>query len=153
MQAMHHTDYLATAAISQQLYPQTHPNYSPPLPAQLEDLEQQSTEQLQAFHAENYSPQSLRLVFAGDIDFQQLMAAVELAFGDWQAASPDTSPDPKPLENQAQETRIFIADKSSVSVCSGYQTGLQRTHPDYLLLCWVTTFWGGSFHSKLMQTV
>lgn len=153
MQAMHHTDYLATAAISQQLYPQTHPNYSSPLPAQLEDLEQQSTEQLQAFHAKHYSPQSLRLVFAGDIDFQQLMAAVELAFGDWQAASPDTSPDPKPLENQAQETRIFIADKSSVSVCSGYQTGLQRTHPDYLPFMLGNYILGGSFHSKLMQTI
>ena len=153
LQAMHHTDYLATAAISQQLYPQTHPNYSPPLEAQLEALERHSTEQLQAFHAKHYSPQSLRLVFAGDIDFQQLMAAVELAFGDWQAVSATPKPHPKPHANKAQETRIFIADKSSVSVCLGYQTGLQRTHPDYLPFMLGNYILGGSFHSKLMQTV
>ena len=153
LQAMHHTDYLATAAISQQLYPQTHPNYSPPLKVQLEDLERQNTERLQAFHTKHYGPQSLRLIFAGDIDFQQLMAAVELAFGDWKGASATPSPHPKPHNNQAKETRIFVADKTSVSVCSGYQTGLQRTHPDYLPFMLGNYILGGSFHSKLMQSV
>ena len=153
MQAMHHTDYLAKAAISQQLYPQTHPNYIPPLQTQLEDLERQTTKQLQAFHSKHYGPQSLRLVFAGDIDFQQLMAAVELAFGDWQGTETVPGPEPKPRDNQAEESRIFIADKTSVSVSSGYQTGLQRTHPDYLPFMLGNYILGGSFHSKLMQSV
>ena len=83
LQAMESTDYLADARISRMLYPEGHPNYQPALESLIASLESITVEDLKTFHSEHYGPESMRLVFAGDIRFDQLTAAVENAFSDW----------------------------------------------------------------------
>ena len=95
----------------------------------------------------------MRLIFTGDIDFEQLVAAVEIAFEGWSDGVDSPSELPEPLENQAQAERIYIADKTSVSVSYGYQTGLRRTDPAYIPFMVGNYILGGSFHSRLMTEV
>lgn len=153
MNAKDNTDFRASAAVSRKLYPPEHPNYSTPLNALIEDVETTTFDDIRAFHAAHYGPKSMRLIFTGDIDFEQLVAAVEIAFEGWSGGVDAPSELPEPLENQAQAERIYIADKTSVSVSYGYQTGLRRTDPEYIPFMVGNYILGGSFHSRLMTEV
>ena len=153
MNAKDNTDFRASAAVSRKLYPPEHPNYSTPLDALIEAVETTTVDDIRAFHAAYYGPKSMRLIFTGDIDFEQLVAAVEIAFEGWSGGVDSPSELPEPLENQAQAERIYIADKTSVSVSYGYQTGLRRTDPAYIPFMVGNYILGGSFHSRLMTEV
>ncbi|NBB78413.1 MAG: hypothetical protein GVY36_03060 [Verrucomicrobia bacterium] len=153
LQAIDNPDYRAAARLSQQLYPEEHVNYSPPLETLLEDLEQTTAEDLVAFHSEHYGPESMRLVFVGDIDFEQLKAAVANAFDGWEGGSDYPELETTQIDHGAETERIYIADKTSVSVRIGLNTGLQRTDEDYLPFMLGNYILGGSFHSRLMSEV
>lgn len=153
LQAIDNPNYRASSALARALYPPGHPNYAEPLENLLADLEALTAEDLANFHASHYGPASLRLVFAGDVDFEQLQAAVAIAFEGWQGGVTYPEGLPTPLPNADAETRIPIADKTSVAVKFGYNTGLRRTDPDYLPFMLGNYILGGSFQSRLMQEV
>ena len=98
----------------------------------LDGLDSTTIEDLANFHSEFYGPKSMRLVFAGDIDFEQLKAATAIAFETWKGGVPYIEEIHEQIPNEQIYERIYIADKTSVSVHAGYNTGLQRTNPDYL---------------------
>ncbi len=153
LQAVDNTDYRAGAQLARLLYPPEHPNYAEPLDQLIAGLDSIDTGDLAAFHRTHYGPESMRLVFAGDIDFEQLKAAVAIAFEGWSGGMPFSDEQPDQLANRSATERIRIADKPSVSVHFGYNTGLQRTDPDYLPFMVGNYILGGSFHSRLMQQV
>ncbi len=153
LQALESTDYLAEAELSRQLYPVGHPNYSEKIETLLADLDETTIEDIRTFHTEHYGPKSMTLVFAGDINFDQLSAAVETAFGDWSGGVDYPAEHPAALENEARSERIRISDKPSVSVRYGYNTELRRTDEEYLPFMVGNYLLGGSFSSKLMQEV
>lgn len=153
LQAIDDTGYRAGSEMARLLYPPEHPNYSQPLDVLIKGLEAISVDEIADFHADYYGPKSMRIVFAGDIDFEQLKAALAVAFDSWEGGAdyPDKYPDPLP--NQSGNTRIPIADKPSASVQFGYNTQLQRTDTDYLPFMVGNYILGGSFQSRLMQEV
>jgi zinc protease len=153
LQAIDNPDYRSAARLSQRLYPEGHVNYSTPLETLIEDLDETQAADLAAFHAENYGPQSMRLVFVGDIDFEQLQAAVANAFDGWEGGSDYPDLVNAQLDHGADSERIYIADKTSVSVRLGLNTGLQRTDEDYLPFMLGNYILGGSFHSRLMSEI
>ncbi len=153
LQAMDSPDYRADAEVARKLYPVGHPNYTAPIETLIEDVKTTTVEDITAFHAAHYGPKSMRLVFAGDIDFEQLTAAVENAFEGWTGGVDYPHEVPAQFENKKQSERIYIADKTSVSVRYGYNTGLQRTDDDYLPFMVGNYILGGSFQSRLMQEV
>ncbi|MEM1223221.1 MAG: insulinase family protein, partial [Verrucomicrobiota bacterium] len=59
----------------------------------------------------------------------------------------------KPLPEESKSESIFIDDKTSVSVLYGQTTGLRRTDENYLPFMVGNYILGGSFESRLMQTV
>ena len=151
LRAMESTDYLADAQISRMLYPEGHPNYQPALESLIASLESITVEDLKTFHSEHYGPESMRLVFAGDIRFDQLTAAVENAFSAGAAVRPirktrllPTQPAKKQKRSHLLKNPVFPYDRPSPPT--------RRTDPDYLAFM-VGTIWGGSFHSRLMETV
>lgn len=153
LQAIDNPDYRADAQVARLLYPKGHPNYSAPIDVLLEDLKSTTIEDITTFHADHYGPKSMRLVFAGDIDFEQLTAAVEFAFDGWSGGVDYPNEHPAPLENEAQDKRIYITDKTSVAVRYAQNTGLQRTDDDYIPFMVGNYILGGSFSSRLMQEV
>lgn len=153
LRATHDPDFRAGSALSRLLYPENHPNYSSPLELQLEVLENTTVEDLRKFHQDYYGPASMTLVFAGDIDFDQLSAAIAASFDDWQGGSPYPENTPPAQDVAAQNLNIQIPDKTSVSLSLGQFTGLQRTDPDYLPFAVGNYILGGSFHSRLMSEI
>ncbi|MDQ8195998.1 pitrilysin family protein [Coraliomargarita sp. SDUM461004] len=153
LQAIDNPDYRASAQLSRLLYPTHHINYSTPIKELLADLKSTTIEDLSAFHQAHYGADSMTLIFTGDIDFEQLKAAVANAFEDWNTGSQYPKLATKQLTNQQQSERIYIEDKTSVAVRFGYNTELQRTAEDYLPFMVGNYILGGSFHSRLMTEV
>jgi zinc protease len=153
LQAIDDPDYRAESRLSRLLYPKDHVNYSTPIDALLKDLEKTTSEDLAAFHKEHYGADSMLLIFAGDIDFEQLKAAVGNAFEDWTGGGKYPDLDTTQLENRELSERIYMEDKTSVAVRLGYNTELQRTNDDYLPFMLGNYILGGSFHSRLMTEV
>lgn len=153
LQAFDNPDYRAESQLSRMLYPSGHPNRNEALSTLLEDLKGTSIEDLQNFHEEFYGPESMRLIFVGDIDFEQIKAAVASAFQGWSGGVPYPDEQPEQRENTSGEERIFIADKTSVSVLYGYNTGLQRNQKDYLPFMIGNYILGGSFNARLMSEI
>lgn len=153
LRAMESTDYRADAALNRRLYPPDHPNYQQPLSTLIDSIRAITADDLRLFHKTHYGPASMLLVFAGDIRFEQLTAAVENAFSDWSGGSqyPATAPEPKPTV--ATTERIPMDDKASISVRQAYFTGLRRTDQDYLPFMVGNYILGGSFHSRLMDEI
>lgn len=153
LQAIDDPGYRAGSQLTRQLYPPEHPNYTTELKSRIDGLDQLSAGDLKEFHARHYGPESMRLVFAGDIDFEQLKAALAIAFEDWEGGVAYPTEFPTQRANTENRAHIRIADKPSVSVRYGYNTGLQRTDSDYLAFMLGNYILGGSFHSRLMQKV
>ena len=153
LQAIDNPDYQAGAELSRRLYPADHVNYSPPIETLIEDLERTTPQDLADFHATHYGPESMRLVFVGDIDFEQLSAAVTSAFDGWTGGSPYPELKSTQLDHGAASERVLINDKTSVSVRMGLNTQLQRTDADYLPFMLGNYILGGSFHSRLMTEI
>lgn len=146
-------NYRASSMVSRMLYPAGHPNHEEELSTLIADLKQTSVEDLRAFHEEFYGTKSMRLVFAGDIDFEQIKAAVANAFEGWDKGVAYPEDRPEQLDNARAEERIFIADKTSVTVNYAYNTGLQRIQDEYLPFMVGNYILGGSFNSRLMTEV
>lgn len=153
LQAIDDPDYRASAQVTRLLYPDDHINYSTPINELIEDLEATTVDDLANFHDANYGSDSMTLIFAGDIDFEQLKAAIGNAFEDWVDGSEYPKLKTRQLKNQAQSKRIYIEDKTSVAVRFAYNTKLQRTDDDYLPFMVGNYILGGSFHSRLMTEV
>lgn len=153
LQAIDDPDYRAGAQLSRLLYPENHINYSTPIDQLIADLEATTVDDLAAFHQAHYGAKSMKLIFAGDIDFEQLKAAVGNAFDGWTEGSTYPELDTTQLENRELSERIYIEDKTSVAVRFGYNTDLQRTADDYLPFMVGNYILGGSFHSRLMTEV
>lgn len=153
LQAIDNPDYRAGALLSRILYPEDHINYSTPINELKADIESTTAEDLATFHAAHYGTSSMQLIFTGDIDFEQLKAAVGNAFDGWEGGSEYPKLNTFPNENTAVAERIYIEDKTSVAARFGFNTGLQRTDDDYLPFMVGNYILGGSFHSRLMAEV
>ncbi len=153
LQAIDNPDYRAGALLSRILYPEDHINYSAPINELKTDIEATTVEDLATFHSAHYGTSSMQLIFTGDIDFEQLKAAVGNAFDGWEGGSDYPELDTFPNENAEFFEGIYIEDKTSVAVRFGLNTGLQRTDDDYLPFMVGNYILGGSFHSRLMTEV
>ena len=153
LQAIDNPDYRAGALLSRILYPEDHINYSLPINELKADIGSTTIEDLAAFHDAHYGTSSMQLIFTGDIDFEQLKAAVGNAFDGWEGGSDYPKLNTLPNENTEVAERIYIEDKTSVAARFGFNTGLQRTDADYLPFMVGNYILGGSFHSRLMTEV
>lgn len=153
LQAVDDPGYRASSQISRMLYPLAHPNRNDELSTLIADLKRTRIDDLRNFHREFYGPASMTLVFAGDIDFEQIKAAVANAFDGWAGGVPYPDDFPAQLANTSEQERILIADKTSVSVHYGYNTGLRRSQEEYLPFMLGNYILGGSFNSRLMSEV
>lgn len=153
LQAIDNPDYRAGALLSRHLYPENHPNHSLPIDKLIEELERAEIEDVREFHVAHYGPETLRMVFVGDVDFEQLKAAIGNAFEDWAGGSAYPILETAQLDHGALREQIQIDDKASASVRLGFNTRLQRTDPDYLPFMLGNYILGGGFNSRLMTEV
>jgi zinc protease len=144
----------AQRAFLQLLYPETHPNYQPPIDEQIAQVEAITVADLQAFHAANYGLGNLLFVAVGDVDADLLEAELRQNFEGWQT-SPLVLEPPDIRANAAQDTVRFVTmpDKTSTDLYLGQPIGIDRNHEDYYPLMIGVYILGGNFSARLMQTV
>jgi zinc protease len=118
-------------------------------------LERTTLDDVRTFHRETWRPSEVTLVAAGDGSHDDLFAAAERAFSDWQPA-------PAPAATAAgqgdvgtdashESTRIAIVDRpgAAQSEVRIGQVAVSRLTPDYHALLVLNTVLGGQFVSRL----
>lgn len=112
-----------------------------------------TTGDIRQFYGTYYRPDNAIFVIAGDIKPDQMMSAVEQAYGKWESG---TVP---PLEVVSVKPpagyKILLVDKpdaSQANVSFGH-FGITRTDPDYYPMLLMNYILGSSFTSRLYQVV
>ena len=81
--ALESTDYRASQAFSEAVFPIGHPNYSPPTKEFVAAIEAAKLEDVKAFHSAYYGPAHATLVVVGDADIDALKTDLAKAFDGW----------------------------------------------------------------------
>jgi zinc protease len=144
---------LAQRELFAQLFPPGHPLHRNPA-GQREDLDAIQREDIVQFHATHYRPDRTVLVIVGDRTPEEVLAAVERAFGDWTPLA-TTSPPRPPMPAVASTSRRTIAlpGKSEAIVMLG-GNGITRENPDYYAAFLANRILGGGeLNSRLMKAL
>ena len=140
------TNVLADIAFHNVLFPPGHPYSTPTLDEQAANLKSLTRDDLAAFHDSHYGPDRVILTVVGDVNTDQVIAAVKKSFGGWarnaQLLSPSIPDTPLPAP-PAKTTVIFVPDKAQVDVRYGYPGQVKRTDPDFYPVVVLDTILGG----------
>lgn len=147
------TEYMAATLLSQNLYPEGHPNYQHSLAELRESLEAITVEDIRSFHNENYGNENMKIVFSGDIDLSQTQRNIRNHFSVWKSKTDKDVESPELTELIPQRINYFIPDKKSISVHMGMRTFLKRDNPDYIPFSVANYILGGNFNSRLMESI
>ena len=132
-QARDDPDSAAERAFGRAIFPPDHPLRPPTFDEAEEALGKISRDDLLGFHRQQYGPDGLILVIAGNVTADRVREAVETRLGAW-ARNPQAEPPPTldlPLQAAADRILIAIPDKSQTSIMWGHAGGLRRSDPDF----------------------
>lgn len=144
--------YLASKYFNEILFG-SHPYARKPL-GSAQDLQQLSVEDLKQWWKTHAQPDFATLIFAGDVTKKEAVAFAEKYFGQWGGVpmqAPVAGSIPKP-----NATTIYIVDRpgSVQAQISMGQLGItRRQQPDYFVSLLASAYFGGSFHSRLNESV
>lgn len=127
------SDRLAGRAFERAVYP----TGNPLRPETLEEAQQAvgaiTRDDVERFYREQYGPDRMILVVAGDVKAGRVRQALEARLGSW-ARNPQTAPVPAPdvpLQDKPVEVVIPVPDKSQTAILWGHAGGLRRSDPDF----------------------
>ncbi|HEY4210590.1 MAG TPA: pitrilysin family protein [Steroidobacteraceae bacterium] len=135
------------------MYPAGSPNRPVPLQEMLAAADKATLDEVKAFYRKYYGPAHFTLVFVGDVDTKSIQSSVTKAFAGWSGGTDDVRRAPAAHLAAAEDHKVPIADKPSVSLTLGQPTGLRYTDADTLPLRVGTAILGSGFTSRLMGTV
>ena len=152
-QSLQSTEGRAQEAFGRAVYPQGHPNRPHSIAEYLAAAKNASLDDVKAFHAKNYGPAHMTLVFVGDVSAADVQSQVGKAFEGWSGGRDYIRPAQPAAATAAGEVTVPLSDKPSVSVVLGQGTGLKYSDPDSLALRVGTAVLGHGFTGRLMGTV
>lgn len=136
------------------VYPQGHPNHTPSSDEQIAGISAAQVQDIKTFHAENYGPDHMTLVVAGDFDVQSLRPLIEKSFSGWSGGKAiPTAHSAAGFVNSGSEKTVFMPGKTSIAVKIGQATGLTYHDQDTLALRVATAVLGSGFTGRLMHYV
>jgi len=145
--------YLADKELRKRLYG-AHP-YARTVQGEPADVEALSVQDLKRWWSRFVRPEKAVLIFAGDIDHEKAVSLAETTLGDWkkQTAQPAIQVADIPA---AKDTQIYLVDQpgSMQSEIRIGQLGITRQdQPEYFISRVVGYYFGGSFNSRLNETI
>ncbi len=148
------TSSVAARRANELLYPEGHPYHYNPGGTE-STLTAITREDLAAFHARLYGPNTTTLVLVGDVSESRAAALVEKAFGDWKKLS-DPPPFRVPNADPPKEAKRLVVPRPGKSQADVVWAvpGLARAAPDYdaaMMMNYVLG--GGSLSSRLMDNL
>jgi len=143
--------YLAERELRLRLYGQ-HP-YARMLPGDIKEIESLKVHDVRRWWATFARPDMACLYFAGDIDFDRAVRLAKDEFGSWKAKGPKPEVQVPPIPEPAP-THVYLVDKpgDQAQIRVG-QTAITRRHPGYPTSAVVTGYFGGSFGSRLNESL
>lgn len=136
-------------AVSEVLYPDTHP-YHAPLLGNESALKKLSAEDLATFHKKLVEPEDVTVAIAGDIGKDAALAEVEKVLGDWKGKPEDAVETKEPADVEGAP-RIVLVDRpgATQSHLAATLVGVPRSSKDFHALMVMNTILGGQFSSRL----
>ena len=145
--------YLADKEFRKRLYGR-HP-YARTVTGEPSDVEALEVEDLKLWWDNFIRPDKATLIFAGDIDEAKAVALAKRVLGDWKKGTAWPAPQPADIPT-APDTHIYIVDRpgSAQSEIRVGQLGVTRhQQPEYFISRVVGYYFGGSFNSRLNDTI
>ncbi len=122
----------ADMALSQAIYPESHPFYERSHADQIQQLDSIQPGDLQDFHRKHFTPQSTVIAVVGDVEAQEALALVCKNLSSWTGGPRQTITIPQASLPHKQDTiEVNLADKANVDIVIGHPTALARTSDDY----------------------
>jgi zinc protease len=142
---LHSPDYLANRALKAGLFPKNDPALRQATPATVAALTLQN---VRDYCRRVYRPDLTAIVVIGNVSPQRAKAAVERAFGSWQASgpTPNTLLPPVP-PNPPGVVAVPDASRIQDKVFLAQTLGLTRANPDYYALNLGNHVLGGGFYA------
>ena len=144
--------YLASKYFNEMLFG-PHPYARTPL-GSTQDLNQLNADDLKQWWKTHSQPDFATLIFAGDLTQKDAVALAEKYFGQWgpvAMTAPVISNTP-----EAKLTTIYLVNRpgSAQAQINVGQLGItRRQQPDYFVSLLASTYFGGSFHSRLNENI
>ena len=130
--------------------------YGHPTEGLLADAKNIDLGAVKEFYAAKWRPEQAIVVVAGDVTRADVTALVEKGLGAWKAApAPKNAPAAKPTAPPAQRPHLVLVDRAEApqAVIALARTGVAAGDPKGPLLDLVNTALGGSFTSRLNQSL
>jgi len=146
---------MADRAFAALVYGESHP-YGQSTIGTEESTEGLTRDDVLAFWKSWYRPNNATLVIVGDLSVADAEVLARRAFGSWtRGALPTLAAKPAPASAGGKATTIYIVDKPKAAQSSFRLGGIgvARSTPDYYPLMVVNTALGGSFTSRLNNTL
>jgi zinc protease len=143
---------LAAAALAATLYGPNH-RYGVAVAGTAAQFVGLTRQDVQSFYAARYRPGAAAFVVCGDVAPEGVVEGLEARFGGWQPGAVPLLPAPAPPS--APGAGIFLVDVPGAqqSALQIGQVGVARTTEDYFPLQVANTVLGGSFTSRLNQSL
>jgi zinc protease len=119
----------------------------------LQDVNAVSLEKVKAFHQQFYGAAKAEFAAAGDMDVAQVRAALQSAFGDWNAGAPFTRV-PNPFVSTAPERIVLkTPDKQNATLFAALPVPLSDNDADYPALMVANYLLGSGGNSRLWKRI
>lgn len=151
--SMENTGSQASGSLTRHLYPRTHPNYTPEPLERLKRLASIEPADVRAFHARHFGSNAFTLVVVGDIDEDEIAAAVASHFDGWSEHDAPADYAASAGGFEAGRSVVAIPEKQNVDVRLGHPVPFRRDDPDYIPAYLSNYVLGGNFSARLMQTI
>jgi zinc protease len=152
-QARDDPDSAAEREFGRAIYPPGHALRPPSFEEAEQAIDRITPDDLAAFHRQQYGPDGLILILAGNVSADGVREVVEARLGAW-PRNPQAEPPPAldiPLQTSAARIAIPIPDKSETAIVWGHAGGLRRSDPDFYAtqVMNVVLGGGGALNSRL----
>jgi len=104
---------------------------------------------VRGYYATHFTPNNTAIILAGDVDTNEMIAAIERLFADWQRAG--EAPRPAIAPQTFEHNRIYLIDRPTAvqsEIRIGH-LGVPRACDDYFPISVMNALLGGVFNSRI----
>jgi len=143
----------ASGALSRRLFPEAHPNYSPPTETLIDAVQETTLAEVKGYYDAHFGANDFRMAVVGDLEHPDIETTVDRVFGDWEPHTTEASHATTAEPAKPGQSLVPMADKSNVDVRIGQALDLYRDSPEYEALYVANFILGGNFSARLMNIV
>ncbi|PEN15269.1 peptidase M16 [Longibacter salinarum] len=147
------TSSQAAGALSRRLFPEDHPNYTPPTEELIEQAQALTLDEVRDYYNRHVGATDFRMAVVGDLDHKSVEESVLAAFSDWEPHESEAVHAREASPQEPGRSLVPMADRSNVDVRIGHPLDFYRDSDDYEAFYVANYILGGNFSARLMNQV